>query len=78
MRKNDLVPVYKEMIMNVRKVKCRLGRDRLVVGDHVLRSRSAARAFLQQQLTEMDHARDSDVSVAADSGSIPPHPRREA
>ena len=73
MRKNDFVPVYKEM--KAGKVKCRLDRDRLVVGDHVLRSGSAAHAFLQQQLTEMDNASDSNVSVAADSASTPPHPR---
>ena len=76
MRKSKLLPVYKEMKARNSKVKqCRLDRDRLVVGDHVLRSGSAARAFLQQQLTEMDHGRASDVSVAADSGSTPPHPR---
>ena len=74
MRKSELLPVYKEL--KARKVKqCRLDRDRLVVGELVLRSGSAARAFLQQQLTEMDHSRASDVSVAADSGSTPPHPR---
>ena len=74
MRKSELLPVYKEL--KARKVKqCRLDRDRLVVGELVLRSGSAARAFLQQQLTEMDHGRASDVSVAADSGSTPPHPR---
>ena len=69
MRKNDLVPVYKEM--KVLKVKCCLDRDKRVVGDHVLRSGSAARASLQQQFgTEMDHARASDVS--AGSASTPP------
>ena len=77
MRKSELLPVYKEL--KARKVKqCRLDRDKLVVGDLVLRSGSAARAFLQQQLTEMASdvsARASDVSVAADSGSTPPHPR---
>ena len=74
MRKSELLPVHKEL--KARKVKqCRLDRDRLVVGDLVLRSGSAARAFPQQQLTEMDHGRASDVSVAADSGSTPSHPR---
>ena len=74
MRKSELLPVFKEL--KARKVKqCRLDRDRLVVGELVLRSGSAARAFLQQQLSEMDHGRASDVSVAADSGSTPPHPR---
>ena len=69
MRKNDLVPVYK--VMKALKVKCRLDRDRLVVGDHVLCSGSAARAPLQQQCgTEVDHARASDVS--AGSASTPP------
>ena len=37
--------------MKARNVKFRLNRDRLVVGDHVLRSGSAAYAFLQQQLS---------------------------
>ena len=44
MRKSELLPVYKEL--KARKVKqCRLDRDRLVVGDLVLRSGSAAVPF---------------------------------